>query len=257
MTNLRYQAQSEHPLIDCKLPTKFGRCSVCALRQQGICGSLTGEELLEFRKIAFRRTYEPGEHIMTSGEQTKFFAGVTSGAVKLTKVLVDGRQQVVGLLLPPDCLISTFGHSNPYFAEAATKVEICRFSEAGFVRMLDRFSGLKQRLMEQTLGELDAARDWMVLLGRKTAEEKVASLLHMLTMRSNVLRPEYGAEHQNIIFELHLRREEIADFLGLTLETVCRQIKALRKKGVIQMFGVRRFSILDTDALNEIAGQHK
>lgn len=257
MLNADNQVRQDHSLTDYNRTTMLGRCSMCVIRHRGICGSLTEEELLEFRKIASRRTYEPGERIMCSDDQTKFFAGISSGAVKITKILVDGRQQVVGLLLPSDSLISNFGNSNPYFAEAATKVELCRYSDVGFIRMLDQFSGLKQRLMEQTLGDLDAARDWMVLLGRKTAEEKVASLLHMLVMRSNVHRPEDSAEHRQMIFELHLKRDEIADFLGLTLETVCRQIKTLRKKGIIQMFGVRRFSILDTDALSEIAGQYK
>ena len=74
--------------------------------------------------------------------------------------------------------------NNPYTAEAATDVEICTFPNAAFERLVGEYPGLQQRLFQHTLDELDAARDWMLLLGRKTAEEKVASFLYMLARRS-------------------------------------------------------------------------
>lgn len=232
----------------------LGRCDPCAIRRRGLCNALTVDELLRFRKIAHRRVYRPGEQILRGDERSDFFAAVHTGVVKLTKILLDGRQQVVGLLLPSDCLGRAFGKKNPYFAEAASEVELCCFSYAEFERKLDDFPGLKQRLLEQTLDELDRARDWMVLLGRKTAEERVASLLLMLATRAKRTGPDERVPGRPLALDLHLKRHEIADFLGLTYETVCRQITALKKMGLIRQPSPRRFSIPDPEALARTAG---
>ncbi|HDO52962.1 MAG TPA: Crp/Fnr family transcriptional regulator, partial [Rhizobiales bacterium] len=207
-----------------------------------------------FKKIAHRRRYAAGEHIFSGEEQTDFFASVCSGVVKLTKVLFDGRQQVVGLLLAPDTVGRICRKRSPYFAEAATDVELCCFPHGSFEQMLDGVPELKQRLLEQTLDELDSARDWMVLLGRKTAEERVASLFLMLATRANCSDYSEQIQRDSLGLDLHLKRQEIGDFLGLSYETVCRQITALKKKGLIEQPGRRRFRIPDTEALTRTAG---
>jgi CRP/FNR family transcriptional regulator len=120
--------------------------------------------------------------------------------------------------------------------------------------MLEDAPELKQRLLEQTLDELDSARDWMVLLGRKTAEEKVASLFLMLVTRARCSEGFEKAQGHPVVLDLHLKRQEIGDFLGLSYETVCRQITALRKKGLIEQPSRRRFTIPDQEALAITAG---
>lgn len=221
---------------------------------RGLCNALTDEELLRLKKITYRKTYKPGELILSGDDDATFYAGVVSGVVKLTKILVDGRQQIVGLLFPSDSLGHAFSKNNPYFADAATEVELCCFERVGFERMIDEFSGLKHRLLEQTLDELNTARDWMITLGRKTAEEKVASLLLMLATRSTPSSQVEMRAPQSAYFEIHLKRHEIADFLGLTYETVCRQIAHLKKKGVIKMSGKRQFAAPDIEKLSMYAG---
>ena len=183
-----------------------------------------------------------------------FFAGVASGVVKLSKLLVDGRQQIVGLLFPPDFLGRVFAAHSPYSAEAATRVKLCCYRRSDFENMLRDHPGMKQHLFEHTLDKLDKAQDWMVLLGRKTAEERVASLLYLLATRSK-LAPD-GEQPEGFVkgFELHLKREEMADFLGLTYETVIRQIKALNNKSIIELSGRRKFAVPDLEALKAAAG---
>ena len=232
----------------------LGRCFSCVIRNDGLCNALTDDELLHFKKIAHKRSYAPGEHIFLGEEQTDFFAAICSGVVKLTKVLFDGRQQVVGLLLAPDCVGHACSKKTPYFAEAATEVELCCFPHAGFEHMLDGVPGLKQRLLELTLDELDSARDWMVLLGRKTAEERVASLFLMLAKRAGGADSSQHVHGQPVVLDLHLKRQEIGDFLGLSYETVCRQITVLKKKGLIEQPSRRRFTIPDSEALTWTAG---
>lgn len=232
----------------------LGRCTSCIIRRKGLCNALKDDELLRFRRIANRRIYAPGQNILQSDDEPDFFAAVISGVVKLTKVLFDGRQQVVDLLLPVDCLGQVFGRRSSYYAQAATEVELCCFPYSGFEQMLEYFPDLKQRYLEQTLDELDSARDWMVLLGRKTAEERVASLLLMLATRSTITGTGQNGTERPMALDLHLKRHEIADFLGLTYETVCRQFTALKNKGLIQQPSKRRFSIPDTKALARAAG---
>ena len=234
--------------------TDLGRCEPCAIRRYGLCNTLTRDELLQIRQIAHRRVYKPGEQILMVEEETPFFAAIYSGAVKLSKILFDGRQQVVGLLLAPDCLGRVFGESSPYFAEATTDVELCCFPRSSFQQMLNDYPDLKQRLLEQTIDELDSARDWMVLLGRKSAEERVASLLLMLALRLQRTASEVRRPGNPIVLDLFLKRHEIGDYLGLTYETVCRQIRSLCEKGLISQSGRRRFAVPNLEALARAAG---
>ena len=106
---------------------------------------------------------------------------------------------------------------------------------------------IAERLLEMTLDELDAAREWMLVLGRKTAREKIASLLAIIARRDATLKMQ--STQGRLVFDLPLTREAMADYLGLTLETVSRQISALKKDGVIHLDGKRRFRVEDFQAL--------
>ena len=231
------------------------RCDVCAIRHRAVCGALSGEELGMMNAISRQRVLQPGEPILSAGDPISWFGNIVTGAVKLTKLLSDGRQQIVGLQFPPDFLGRAFKERSPYFAEAATEVELCIFPKPAFEKILKEKPDLEFRLFQDTLDELDAARDWMLLLGRKTAAEKVASFLHMIARRS----PMIGCAHHNggdeIRFQMPLNRSEIADYLGLTIETVSRQIGRLKSDGVLQLHATREFSILDMDRLAVVSGE--
>ncbi len=110
-----------------------------------------------------------------------------------------------------------------------------------------------QRLLEMTLDELDAAREWMLLLGRKTAREKIASLLLIIARRDASVKMQ--TPRGRMSFDLPLTREAMADYLGLTLETVSRQVSALKRDGgVIELAGKRAITVPDMDRLMVEAG---
>jgi CRP/FNR family transcriptional regulator len=121
--------------------------------------------------------------------------------------------------------------------------------------LIDVYPEIKHHLFERTLDELDAARDWMLLLGRKSAEEKVASFLLMLARR----RVFAGCSHQGGLaatqFELSLRRMDMADFLGLTIETISRQLTRLKAAGIIRMIDTRTINVPDVGILAKAAGR--
>jgi CRP/FNR family transcriptional regulator len=212
-------------------------------------------QIKKLAQIAHRKHYSAGQTIISDEEQVDFFANVISGAIKLTKTLPDGRQQIVGLLFAPDFLGRAYSKNNPYTAEAATNVEVCTFPNVAFERLVGEYPGLQQRLFQHTLDELDAAREWMLLLGRKTAEEKVASFLFMLARRSLMT----GCVHKNTpgvaAFELPLTRADMADYLGLTIETVSRQLTRLKTSNVIRLSTNRLIMVPDLDRLAHAAGQ--
>ena len=115
---------------------------------------------------------------------------------------------------------------------------------------------LENRLHEQALRELDEARDWMVTLGRKTASEKVASFLWLIATHIDPVNETKRQEGlvEGITFDLPLSRTDIADFLGLTIETVSRQLTKLRKDGVIEVVNNRTFVVPVLDRLEMRCG---
>jgi CRP/FNR family transcriptional regulator len=187
--------------------------------------------------------------LMAVGERAERFANILSGVVKLSKLLPDGRQQIVELQFAPDLLGRLFSESSEVSAEAAGTVRLCSFPRAALEELLRQSPDLMHRLHEQALRELDEARDWIMTVGRKTAAEKVASFL-LLVARN--LDPE---DHDRAVqFDIPLGRGDVADFLGLTIETVSRQLTRLRKEGIISFEGTRRVTIVDYPALKEAAG---
>jgi len=194
---------------------------------------------------------EPGVELIGDAETVESYSNILSGVVKLTKSLSDGRQQIVGLQFAPDFLGRPFKVESPINAEAATPVSLCSFPKATLERMMKESPELEHRLLRQTLNELDEARDWMVTLGRKTASEKVASFLLMIARN---IDPTLDPTASSASFNLPLTRADIADFLGLTIETVSRQLTRLRTDGVIRIENNRHVTVDNLARLESRSG---
>lgn len=228
-------------------------CAECTIRHRAICSQCGPDDLKILDAIKFYKTFDPGQEIVAAGEQTDFLGSVVDGVVSLSKTLSDGRRQTVGLMFPSDFVGRVMRPVAPFDAVAVTPVKLCLFTRARFERVLKETPALEKRLLEMTLDELDAARDWMLLLGRKTAKEKIANFLMILGRRAASLdnrKPGDGLE-----FTLPLTREAIAEYLGLTIETVSRQITALRKAGLIELVDTRTIRVPDYLALIDAAGE--
>ena len=164
----------------------------------------------------------------------------------------DGRQQIVELLFPSDFLGRPFRAGGGYAAEAATAVELCCFGRQHFEGLMHEWPNLKQLFLERTLDEVDAAREWMLLLGRKSAEEKVAALILLVLRRMRAPGCDAAAPSRTARFDLPLSRTEMADFLGLRIETVSRQLAHLRDAGVIETAQGRTIVVRDVAALERM-----
>jgi CRP/FNR family transcriptional regulator len=223
-------------------------CRACEARHGGVCGALTSEQLSELNKHTFRNRLESGAEVIGQGETVVNYSNIMRGVVKLTKVMADGRQQIVGLQFAPDFLGRPFLEESAITAEAATESEVCNFPRAVLDRLVRKTPELEHELHRQALKELDEARDWMLTLGRKTAQEKVASFLFLIATH---IDPE---SVDTSSFDLPLSRADIADFLGLTIETVSRQFTKLRKESVIHIENNRHVTVPDMDRLMRFAG---
>jgi CRP/FNR family transcriptional regulator, anaerobic regulatory protein len=230
------------------------RCESCSVRHRAVCGALEHGEIERLNAIAHHKLLPPGHVILHDNAEMHYFA---NSVVKLTKTLADGRQQIVGLQFASDFLGRPFRYQSPYTAETVTDVHLCTYDKGKFERLVKDIEGFEHRLFEHTLDELDSAREWMLLLGRKSAGEKVASFLLMVARRMESIGCKASDDPDRPRFNLPLSRAEIADFLGLTIETVSRQISRLKVDKIIGLEGNRTISILDMRRLNAAMEQER
>ena len=231
------------------------KCDHCAIRHRAICGALSGETIARINLIARHKTYQAGETIFFENDAVDYFGNVLSGVVKLGKLLPDGRQQIVGLQFASDFLGRAFKDKATCHAEAATDVELCIFPRKPFESLLNEVHDLEDRLFANTLDELDAARDWLLLLGRQSAREKVARFLLMIARRIPNIGCGDDEDVDAIRFDLPLSRTDMADFLGLTIETVSRQITRLKTDGLIEVEQNRTITVPSVSRLEAASGQ--
>ncbi len=200
------------------------------------------------------RTVPPGTQIAAAGQPLEHFSTIVTGCATLSRTLEDGRRQTVGLLLPSDYIGRPGRATSGYDVEAVSEVTVCRFERRTFERLVRDTPHIAARLLSMTLDELDAARDWAVVLGRMTAREKIATFLVSLARRASASSGEAGPSGA-VSLHLPLSREAIADHLGLTIETTSRQITALRKDGLIETPSARDILIPSFERLSLEAGE--
>ncbi|MEL6517420.1 MAG: Crp/Fnr family transcriptional regulator [Pseudomonadota bacterium] len=227
-------------------------CVDCPIRHRAVCARCETDELDHLESIKYYRSYSAGQTMIWAGDRMDFVASVVKGVATLSQTMEDGRTQMVGLLLPSDFIGRPGREIAPYNVTAISDVTVCCFRKRPFENLLVTTPHIGQRLLEMALDELDAAREWMLLLGRKTAREKIASLIAIIARRDSELKAALPSGQLSV--ELPLTREAMADYLGLTLETVSRQVSALKKDGIIQLEGKRKVIIPSLETLLEETG---
>jgi CRP/FNR family transcriptional regulator len=169
----------------------------------------------------------PGQTIVLEGDACSHCFRVLAGAVRLYKGTADGRRQLIDFLVAGDCF-GLLGARYTYSVEAITHTTLSKTPRASLAKALRERPALADRLIELAAAELARAHEQMLLLGRKNAQEKVASLLVELARR-------IGADEARPAFRLPISRQEMADHLGLTIETVSRTMTRLKEEGLIAL----------------------
>ena len=224
-------------------------CDQCLVRNRAICASLDKEEIGALNAIGRRRTLAAGESLIWEGEDSVLVANVIEGVLKLATGMEDGREQIVGVVYPSDFIGRPFGGTTSHGVTALTEARVCVFSRRDFDSFASAHPALEHKLLQRTLQELDRTRRWMLLLGRKSASEKVASFLLDLSDRLAPATCDTMPEVAATRFTLPVSRQQIADVLGLTIETVSRQFTRLRGEGIIDLPSRRDVMIVNKGAL--------
>ena len=222
-------------------------CGACTVRHLTLCASLEEQELAEMSAIVTSLELGPGDPLFDEGQPADYVFNVTAGAVKIYKLLADGRRQMTGFLFPGDFLGLANEENYAYSAEAVTHTALCRFPRRKLERLLERYPKMEHRLLGMASHELAVAQEQMLLLGRKTAREKIASFLLMLSRRA-VQRGQNGDP-----VGVPMSRNDIGDYLGLTTETVSRTFTQLKQGGSINLLQGGKVELVDRTRLEDIA----
>ena len=229
-------------------------CAQCDIRHTSICACLNGEQRRQFEDIVIPKQTAPNTTILWEGDPAVFRFNVTSGAVKLHKLLPDGRRQIVGFVFAGNVLGLGLDNTYAYSAESIGEVGLCRIERRQFDRFANRSREFKRRLLAQATMELTLARDQILLLGRKTPIERIASFLIRVAARQfDTLQHTDDSEVIDEFTSLPMPRLDIADFLGLTNETVSRTLTQLRTARIIRLIGNNRFQIVNQNILENLA----
>jgi len=229
-------------------------CDTCVVRNRAICAALDSNEIGALNTIGRTRTLAPGESLIWEGDDSVLVANVIDGVLKLSTGTEDGREQIVGMVFASDFIGRPFGKTTGHGVTALTEARVCVFNRRDFDSFAREHPALEHKLLQRTLTELDRTRRWMLLLGRKSASEKVASFLLEMCERASGSGRESGEEPAEVLLDLPVSRQQIADVLGLTIETVSRQFTRLKAEGVIDLPSRREVHIRDRFVLAAEAG---
>ena len=221
-------------------------CAACDIRLRTFCSTLDARELEQFRCMGTVVQLSARQPLFHEGDRADLVHNVTRGMLKLYKLLPDGRRQVMGFVQAGDFLGITLDEEHAFTAEALEPVELCRFPRHRFDAFLEEHPRMERELYRLAAHELAAAQEQMVVLGRKTANERIASFLIMLLRRS---RSSLPAE----TVRLPMSRLDIADYLGLTKETVSRGFTSFKTGGLIRLLNDHAVRILDRKRLEHIS----
>lgn len=218
-------------------------CETCQARSRSICSGAPDEDMAVVAALTRTQSFLPHTALVREGQSADAVFNIVSGCAKVSKMLPDGRQQIVGFLLSGDFVGLAIDDTYSYTVEAVTEVTACRVARGGMRDLLQAYPAMERKLRQVASNELAIAQEQMLALGRKTALERVATfLLQMATRTGSIDR-----------LRLPMTRTEIADYLGLTIETVSRTFTRLRRDEVIALEGAHIVHLRDVVALREVA----
>jgi CRP/FNR family transcriptional regulator len=191
--------------------------------------AVNATELREFQRLATQVYFRSGKTIFSEREIADPVFGLSQGVVRLYKLLPDGRRQVLAFALPGDFLGMPLAERHNFSADAIGEVGLCRFSRDELTKFIQSSPNIMRLMTEFAIRELDMAQDQLLLLGNGSAEEKVA--IFLVSWRNRLARITAFLE----TVPLPMRRQDIADFLGLKLETVSRTLAKLEQRNVIRV----------------------
>lgn len=237
---------SDLPAFDMRLAGDHP-CYGCPVRDQAVCNALADDELAEFRRSGTCRQLAPGEVLCWEGDEARQVFSLSHGVLRLSKLLLDGRRQIAGFAFPGDFVGVTMDDEHPFTVEAVTPAKLCRFPRPRFDAFVEQHPHMERRLYTAAAHELSAAREQLLVLGRRSAAARLASFIVQMARRTE----QFDDGPIRVLFPMS--RTDLADYLGLRIETVSRELGALKAARIVRMLGVHELLILEREGLNELA----
>jgi CRP/FNR family transcriptional regulator len=222
-------------------------CMTCPARKSDICGNMSDDDIRTISNNSSRIRLKAGETLVWDGDEARHAYVVTSGTLRSSKANDDGRRQILSFMFIGQFIGIPSDHVHHYSVEALTDAEVCRFERRKLEDILLRYPAVDQGYRRGTARQLESAHEHAFALGRRTAMERVAAFLYELS-RSGC--PKTAPR----TLKLPMTRSDIADFLGLTLETVSRAFSRLKSVGVIGLPSAQEVEIKDEERLKALAG---
>lgn len=223
-------------------------CQTCPVRDIAVCAGLGAAERQALARLGQRKRFARGETVFSAGDDAVACATLVSGAVKLSKIDAEGVERTLAIVHPAGFLARLFAATADCTATALTDSELCLFPTGLIERELRTHPGLMERVLRATIEQLEESRALIDLIGRRDARARVAGLLLLFLEGSCEGEPRNGDS-----IEMPLNRGEMASLLGLTIETVSRQLSQLEAEGVLRRNGLRFIDILKIAALRRNA----
>ena len=223
------------------------RCSLCKIRSYSFCRCLNDDQLEIFSKVSFEKKFTDKVNIFLQNDPSTHLYNITEGNVKIYQLLDDGRIQIIGFLYPGDFFGTYKNNKYNYSAEAIGNLRVCVFNQRVLDKYMDQNPILAKELLNQTSYELTLAQDRMTVMGRLNAIEKISIFFINISNQ----RKRIGWQSNPI--SLSMTRQDIADYLGLTIETVSREISKLKTSNIIKIISSKQLFINDIEKLKQIS----
>ena len=220
-------------------------CQQCEIRTIAICSVFGAAEISEVQKLATTVELGPGEVLFEQGDPATYVYNLVSGRLRLFTLLTDGRRQITNFARPGEFLGFAADDMRHSSAEAITQVSACRFVKSDLAQLSERHPKICKRILQLKERELETTQGQLVAVGRKSPVERVASFL------CSELEASGWQNSQKPVIELQMTRGDIADYLGLTIETVSRTFTKLRQTGTISLPRAERVMVEDLERLRD------
>jgi len=229
-----------------KQKTSHIRCSLCKIRSYSFCRCLHDDELKVFQEISTEKKYENNQSIFLQQDKSLNLFNITEGNVKIYQLLNDGRIQIIGFLYPGDFFGSYKNGKYNYSADAIGNVRVCVFDQEKLDKYIEKNISLAKELLHLTSHELTLAQDRISVLGKFGATERLAKFIFNISEQ----RKRIGWKNNPI--SLPMTRQDIADYLGLTIETVSREFSRLKTSDIIKILSSKQIFVRDFEKLSEV-----
>lgn len=232
-------------------PTSSKRCLQCPIRFTGPCGTLSDADLVNISCQVRKQTVQRRMVLYREKDPADLFTIIVSGVAKLKKQLADGRQHTVGVVSQGSILGRFDARPHSKMARAVTAMQVCHMPRVLFDSIRRQHPAFEDYVVRELFHELELDRDWILLLGRMTAEERVLSFFLRMAEIGGLDLTRQAIEQAPVTLDIYLTRSQIADFIGLTSETVSRVFTTLRKRNIIDIHSSHKIIILNFSHLRD------